>query len=800
MNFCSIYQLNIWRTGLDCKFLLTWDDRQQISAALSYPEELDRLTETWQYSYLKAYESPLRGRVEDEFSFTPSFSVDWKNRAESAEKELLQKFQRWLGSQELLEIRQKIQGAVEEKKVTKKLWKTNDDCIDLLITCDSPELTRLPWEAWKIVSNAKIQISRTPLNGGNEAVFVERRGKPRILAIIAATSELNVNEDRRAVRSLNEVAQVEEVKFTLGENLDNFRQKLVEKLTDEIGWDVLIFAGHSDETMYTGGRLELAPGVTISLTEIEFQLMQAIARGLKVAIFNSCCGMSLAEESIRLGLHQVVAMREKISDRVAHAFLKQFCQSLAMHKDVQQSMQVACQYFEKEKSAYPSAYLIPSLFRHPSPKAKLFRIEPLGFQRWWRNWKPTRKEAIALSTVLLLSLLFPVQDLLFDSRTLVQAIYRNRTQQLPQTTSPIQLILIDQESINEAIAEFPDFETYPIDRRYLAELVNRLSNLNFKTVGINYEIYTQEPHQEQLTNALQTAVSEKETWFVFAVNEANKQKLLSATASPNWSLQGDLTFFNWDIPFPKDKNCFDTCPFTYWLALSLILNQDSSLTNLPQPFLENKTLFSDNIKEFLQQNQTINRINFNQKYSTLGIRPIIDFSLPPNKVYTKISAWKLLKGDLSYPNSSEQQIAIVASGGYPDAEDNFSVPLAINYWCNLEKRKYKKVEHCPQVFTGGEINSYITYHLVTPHQVTLIPNWYLIVIAAILGKWNNLLLQQLHPKNQKATIIKLTGLTILIGLVELQLYIYASILIPWLLPTFIYLYYLWLSIRRENNE
>ncbi|MEC4986299.1 MAG: CHASE2 domain-containing protein [Oscillatoria sp. PMC 1068.18] len=803
MNFCSVYKLNIFRTGGNCIFQLTGDDGQQISAELPYPEELDRLTEAWQYSYLKAHESPVRGRVEEELSFTPS--VDWENRAESAERRLLEKFKRWLRSQELIEIREKIQGAAEEKKVTKKLEKFNDDCVDLLITCNCSELSKLPWEAWKIAPTANIQISRTPLNPGDKAVLVERRGKPRILAIIAATSELNVAEDLRAVRSLKKVAHVEPLDFTLKENSDNYREKLRDKLNDEIGWDVVIFAGHSDETIYEEyqeGRLKLAPDVTISLTEIEFQLTEAIKRGLKVAIFNSCCGTSLAEESIRLGLHQVVAMREKISDRVAHIFLKQFCQSLAMHKNVQQSMQAACEYLQKEKSAYPSAYLIPSLFRHPSDKAKLFRIEPLGFQRWWQNWKPTRKEAIALSTVLFLSILFPVQDLLFDSRTLVQAIYRNRTQQLPQTTSPIQLILIDQESINEAIAEFPDFETYPIDRRYLAELVNRLSDLNFKTVGINYEIYTQEPHQEQLTNALQTAVSEKETWFVFAVNEAKNQKLLPSTASLNWSLQGNLIFFNWDIPYPKDKNCFDTCPFTYWLALSHLLNQDSSLTNLRQPSLKSKTLFSDNIKEFWQQNHPIEKINFNQKYSTLGIRPIIDFSLPPNKVYTKNSARKLLKGDLSYPNSSEQQIAIVASGGYEDAddEDKFSVPLAINYWCNSEKSKSKKVEPCPQFFTGGEINSYITYHLVTPHQVTLIPNWYLIIIAAILGKWHNLLLQQLHPKKKKATILKLTGLTIFLGLGELQLYISASILIPWLLPTFIYLYYLLLSIRRENNE
>ncbi|NET89476.1 MAG: CHASE2 domain-containing protein [Kamptonema sp. SIO1D9] len=788
MNFCSVYQLNIWRTGLDCKFLLTWDDRQQISAALSYPEELDRLTETWQYSYLKAYESTLRGRVEDEFSFTPSFSVDWKNRTESAEKELLQKFQRWLGSQELLPIREKIQGAVEEKKVTKKLWKTNDDCIDLLITCDSPELTRLPWEAWKIAPNAKIQISRTPLNVGNGAVFVERRGKPRILVILAANSELNVREDRRAVRSLNKVAQVEEVKFTLGENLDNFRQKLVEKLTDEIGWDILIFAGHSDETIHTGGRLELAPGVTISLSEIEFQLIQAIERGLKVAIFNSCCGTSLAEYSIGLGLHQVVAMREKISDRVAHAFLKQFCQSLAMHKDVQQSMQAACQYFEKEKSAYPSAYLIPSLFRHPSPKAKLFRIEPLGFQRWWRNWKPTRKEAIALSTVLFLSLLFPVQNFLLDWRILTQAIYRDLTRQTaPETQPPVTIIAIDTESIDQAKKQISQFEFLNhIDRRYLTQLINSLTNLNAKIIGINYLLDTEEIGNEELAQAIKSAQVKNNTWFVFASKQEEElfafHRLVN---SDRWYQQGDATFWLWDVKLPEEEKCPESCPFAYLLALSSQFKQNqTNFTNSP------KVKFNS----FIQENDLLT--TWNRSLSHLNWRSIIDFSIPPEQVAKKIPAWQLLEAnsiDIKQKEKFSNRIVLLTSGGY-DKIDKYPLPIAINYWrCySLDKinssDKRQECQNNQKYFTSGEAHAYMIYQFLERRQIFLIPDFLLILLAATFGKFT-IIYFQVNRKKKKRILSHWLGLTFIYIFVGIESYTLGLVVLPLFFPITIFWLY-----------
>ncbi|MDF5728259.1 MAG: hypothetical protein PUP92_09525 [Rhizonema sp. PD38] len=52
---------------------------------------------------------------------------------------------------------------------------------------------------------------------------------------------------------------------------------------------------------------------------------------------------------------------------------------------------------------YPSSYLIPSLFQHP--EAALFRLEPFGIKQKLKNLIPTRREAIALSSLVLISLM-----------------------------------------------------------------------------------------------------------------------------------------------------------------------------------------------------------------------------------------------------------------------------------------------------------------------------------------------------------------------------------------------------------
>ncbi|MBE9128196.1 CHASE2 domain-containing protein [Coleofasciculus sp. LEGE 07081] len=789
MNRSPIFQLTVCRLNTQCSFTLTcWSENQQLQANLEYPRELERLYEAWQCLYPKAYLSLPRGRGEEGGGLTPS-SLDPQNQLEEAKQSLLWTFNQWLGEHALLNIREKIQSEASRQTPENK-------GVDLLVACNSIDLVRLPWEAWDLNSEA-IRISRTVINVENEPVSTQtnfRRGKARILVVLTDTSELSLNKDREAVRQSSKVAEVCRLKFKLGQNAKEFKQQFVTHLRDERGWDALIFAGHSDETPLTGGSFELAPGVTLSMSEVEEQFAQAKNQGLRVAIFNSCKGLRIAESLIKLGLSQVVVMREKIHDRVAPAFLDKFCQSLTRGKDVQEAVQDACNYFKSEKITYPSAYLIPSLFRRPF-RAELFRIEPSPLKQAWRDWKPTRREAIALSSVLLFSLMLPVQDLLLDVRTLAQAFYRHQTKQLPREASPpVRLIAIDQESINEANETIKEFETFPMERAYLAQLVRRLSELNVRTIGIDYLLSTQEPRQKQLSEAIESAVKQQSIWFVFAIDNRQNKKVFSEIATPQWSLQGDLNFWRWYVELPTKATCSSSCPFAYLLALSHTLNQSLSLTGLPQPNLQNRTEFQQELSDYLntEKGQKNAIASLKQTYSPFGWRSILDFSIPPEQVYERMSSGEFLKS--AFPGSElhqqiRQQTVVIASGGYPEAGDNFSLPLAVQYWRRVQNSSQPKAEELPSVFTGGEAHAYMIHHLLSQHRVTLIPSFWMVLLVALLGKGMTLILLKQQIKQREQWKLGLVGATGAYGVVGFQAYLWSSVLIPWFLPSVMFWFY-----------
>ncbi|NES17439.1 MAG: CHASE2 domain-containing protein [Symploca sp. SIO3E6] len=808
-----MFNLNIWRHDTDCTVQLAWGERQQLSASLKYPAKLIQSYQSWQQCYRRAYPVLTRGRGEN-FSFTPS-QLDWKHQTEKAEKVLLDDFDRWLGGAELLAMRQKIQQEAQR----------SNSSVELLVACDSMDLVRLPWEAWQLVAN--LRISRTLLDAGEESVLVEpklRKGAPRILVILGNSSELNLQEDRKILRVLKKVAQVECIQFegrqkaegrrqkdkepdspttyhlppTTCHLITEFRQQINNAIADERGWDMLIFAGHSQEMKLTGGTIELAPQVFLSISEIESALLQAKERGLQVAIFNSCSGLSIAESLIKLGFPQVLVMREAIHDGVAQVFLKQLCQSLVAYRDLQQAMFDACRYCESEKLSYPSAYLIPSLFRHPGFQKELFQFERSYWKRWWRDWQPSRREAIAFGATVFVSLVFPVQELLFELRTFTQAFYRDFTYQLPSNPQPpVLLVSVDQESLNQAKETIEEFETQPIDRSYLGQLVNRLGELKVKTAGIDYILDEpkSEEKQESLRKAIHSTVAEVGTWLVFAVNHRKQLEVLPQIAQMSWSFGGDTEFFSWNVQFPEDATCNQKCPFAYSLALAYTLNRGENLPSQLQPRLENKGEFQQEVSAYLQEEEQLIASLAKQVNSPLGLRSIIDFSLPRQQIYQQVPAKDFFTG--TFPQIQEQ-VVIIAAGGYDKAEDTFSMPLALRYWCQVENSPPKYNSPCHEFFTGGEAHAYMVHHLLSQHQVRAIPHWWVIGIAALWGKGVTLLLLQ-QPQQQRRQWGKgLVMATAISGIVSLQVYISSLLLIPWLLPSVVFIVYLAPVLRKKN--
>jgi CHASE2 domain len=791
------YELKVQRVEQMCLFELSWGKGQQLTAQLHYPGRLTQLYQEWRRVYLSFYTSALRGRVAEQGSLVSS-TVDWHGKLVQAEAALTYEFHRWLLSPELFNIRAQLA----------KMQDYATSTVDLFLTCSPLDVARLPWEAWEIgkefASHARMRISRTPPNIRSESLFDRSRSrrKARVLVIMGDETGLNFQAERQAIAALKRKLDIEFVGWQPNKAIAQLQDEIRAALTDEEGWDVLLFAGHSNETELVGGAFAIAPKVSLSIQEIEADLVIAQKRGLKFALFNSCSGLNIAESLIDLGFSQVAVMREPIHNLVAQEFLIQFLQNLADYNDVHDSLLAACDFLNtKHKLTYPSAYLIPSLFRHPT--SELFQLKPRGWKTEIARFLPTQKQAIALAGLALLSLPISIQNVLLQNRLLVQSAYRKTTNQLgAKSDPPLLLVQIDEKSIREAIRQGKIGNPKPLNRSYLASIIDKLVALNASVVGVDYLLNRPQVENDIiLARSLQKGVARSQpTWFVFAALPDPVEGFLTALpeiANPNWTLQGNIRFFLWiNVLAPQKIDKETVLPFAYLLALSHRL-QRGQIDDLHRPQVNNSSSFLADLNRSIA---TETGKDFRSLFSPRSIRlpltlisykleqrwfhPIIDFSIPPDRIYERIPAWKLLSEDASLPQLQQldRRVVIIAPGGYAEAgisdgSDNFPAPPAIHYW-----RDPRTPPDLREKFTGAEVHAYMAHHFLTDRLVIPVPDLWVLALAGLLGKGLALLLAECRKSFKRHQYGIISGISIGYGIVSLQIYISAGILLPVLLP------------------
>lgn len=810
-----VYQLNIHKIEQSCLFELTWGQGRHISAILPYPAQLTLLYQTWRRAYISYYRQALRGRVAATGQLA-STQVDWHSQVSQAEARLLSEFHKWLRHEALFDLRAELMKGETPINANRQSGSSSEPTgrMELFLTCSSLELARLPWETWQVGADLgqqePIQIIRSPaiIRSMTTARPPSRRGKTRVLAILGDEQGLNFEGDRAALNAQKQRLDIHYVGWQPDDDILALKERICQAIADPKGWDVLFFAGHSNESALLDGQVAIAPNTAISIRELTPYLTQAQKYGLQFAFFNSCSGLDIASGLINLGLSQVAIMREPIHNDVAHSFLFHFLQRLAQFDDVQAALAGACRFLKLEKNlTYPSAYLVPSLFRHP--ESVPFRIEVTGWRGVWRQWRPTNREAIAITALVLLSLINPLQDWLLNQRLGVQARYRDWTGQIPTVAPSVLLVQIDDRTLQNRQIAVPN----PIDRDLLADLLSSLTNLRARTISIDYLLDRPQPAADAgLRQVVERAV-DQQTWIVWAAKQSHLGEWLSvasSVASPNWSLQGDIWSPEWHIR-PRGWSDRRPLPLSYWTAMTYQLAHTNDSATVPVPQLDSSEPLQAEVASYLEAlgpNQAplprraiLHPVtNLSYLLRQRWLQPLVDFSLPPDRVYHRVSAWDLLEAPAQTLQvlklSSLQDIAvIVAPGGYDEAgftqigEDNLPRPIALGYW-----HRRSEGANSLRGFTGGELHAYMTHHLLRNHLIVPIPDVWMILLAALVGKGVTIL----GAHSRQAQIIHgvLVGGTAVYGLVSLQLYISGAVLLPWLLPSLT----IWLYSTQQLQE
>jgi CHASE2 domain-containing sensor protein len=378
-------------------------------------------------------------------------------------------------------------------------------------------------------------------------------------------------------------------------------------------------------------------------------------------------------------------------------------------------------------------------------------------------------------------------------------------------------VQIDDQS--RQMAGFATDDADYIRRDYLAEIVNQLTELEAQVVGLDYLLPLQQSYDSQLRAAITSAIAEHRTWFVLSSfrNHGGEWVTVNPAIAPHtWVISGDIWVPAWHIlPLREEKD--RPRPFSYHLAMAHQIRHQPELS--VQPNLDSSTPLATQVQDQLNQldSGTYRQIvgqrarlhpitQFSYGLWQRWLQPLLDFSVPPEQVYVSISAWQFLDNPHTVLQAYgltdlQNTIVIVAPGGHFDAgltdkaEDNFPTPPAIAFWRS-------QTENPNRGLTGGEAHAYMTHHFLQQHFVVPIPDLWMVLAAAVVGKVLVVIVMPRLDSRWTPQTARfwgmLVGATAAYGLMSLWIYRAAAILVPWLLPSLVVWSYVLLAVSEQR--
>ncbi len=273
---------------------------------------------------------------------------------------------RWLSKPSFGDIRGRIIGRLRNG--------TQNESVRVILDTSNDYLRKLSWDCWDLFEESYFLPKA-------EFALLSQYAKPaetlqtpiNILAIFGSDrGELQLQHDRELIENLQRHGASITSIPTRGDFLTP--QELFDTLW--LGnWDIIFYAGHScDQTIHVNNALNL------SINLLREALRRAAPR-VKLAIFNSCDGLGIAEYLADLNIPHLIVMREPVPDLVARRFLHFFLEEFTQGKPLHAAVREARRHLQEleipvtEQLFYPRASRLPVLIQNPATP-ELYWPEP----------------------------------------------------------------------------------------------------------------------------------------------------------------------------------------------------------------------------------------------------------------------------------------------------------------------------------------------------------------------------------------------------------------------------------------
>ena len=486
----------------------------EIEGKLPANTDIENLYQSWQQSFYR-----VTGIYRKIYRNGESWDIDESIATNIANSDLVtdcwQKVQRLEANmQSWLQPSADINWQKIRERLAQELARNSQE-IRLIIKARKEELWKLPWHLWDLLSDyPDVGIGYSTNEHYTLPLIETTHNKVRILAVFGDSKNIDLTEDLQAINDLKNTEPV----FLHQPN----SRELIQKLRDNEGWDIFFFAGHS-QSETNAGRIYLSERESLTNDQFKNALTEAISKGLKIAIFNSCDGLKLAQRLADLHIPVVIVMQEIVPDLVAQSFLKEFLTEYNSGQPLYTAVRKAQARLE-EFTDYPGATWLPLIFQNPTvipPKWNDFlsvtsdQLTPqsskvVPFQQSKPQWY--RLVQVVLNSLAIATLIIGVRCLGILQPLELYA-YDRLMQLRPGEGKPdprILVVTIDNSDIKyqeqEGMKHKSSLES--LSDRALNKLLDELEKLNPTTIGL--DIYRPAGFAPALSSRLQ----EDEGFFV----------------------------------------------------------------------------------------------------------------------------------------------------------------------------------------------------------------------------------------------------------------------------------------------
>ena len=453
----------------------------QIRGSLPPAPEIEQLYRQWKLLYQEFYRERSWHSIRE--IKIESGGITYFSEVEFNElcQQLIAQLNNWLDAASFHTIDRKLSRILDPAAKIKVIIETND-----------PVLRRLPWHLWNFFEDyPQAELALSTLEYGRIPSQSSTGDSARILAIFGNDRNLDLQAERNAINNLPDATTT----FLESPQL----RELNEQLWQKAGWDILFFAGHSQTEAETG-QIFINQTETMTLEQLRHGLKKAISRGLKLAVFNSCDGLGLAQSLADLHIPQVIVMRESVPNKVAQEFFSCFLAAFSQGESLSAAVREARERLEPLETEYPCATWLPVICQNPA--AESFTWQDLTSST--QSDRISIHKKLSLSTLLLIS--FVATSAIMGLRQLGAlqywelAAYDRLINLRPAEAIDPRLLVVTVTE--EDVQNQPPQERLgtSISERSLARLMQKLESYQPRVIGLDiYREFMLDSRQKNLT-------------------------------------------------------------------------------------------------------------------------------------------------------------------------------------------------------------------------------------------------------------------------------------------------------------